>query len=102
MTRIYICGQLVDIEDYPPFNHAAIQLTSARYIPLNPVDYVRENPDDPKHARKTLSMLLRADGVALLPHWDSSVDAQLEVDIATRVGIPCYPLSDWLSGEVAA
>lgn len=42
-----------------------------------------------------LAELLKCDGVALLPGWESSSGAFLEFTVARTLNMPCAPVSEW-------
>jgi hypothetical protein len=54
------------------------------------------------YLRHDLIEVLQCDGVALLPGWHESPGARMEFDVASRVGIPCKPIEQWLGPIVAA
>lgn len=49
--------------------------------------------------RQDIVQLLDSEGVALLPGWQQSPMAQLEVEIAERLGLTCRPLDGFLLAE---
>jgi hypothetical protein len=54
------------------------------------------------YLRHDLIEVLQCDGVALLPGWHESPGARMEFDVASRVGIPCKPLDEWLDPVLKA
>jgi hypothetical protein len=49
--------------------------------------------------RKDIEELLKSDVVALLPGWELSTGAQLEVEVAKQCGIPIRLLEELLATE---
>jgi hypothetical protein len=101
MTRVYVSGPMSGIVDsnFPAFNAAARELRRLGYEVVNPAEI---NPGDPpppdagesaqKHfwrqcLRADVKELCDCDMVALLPGWEDSSGAHLEVHIAHRLGI---------------
>ena len=98
MKRIYLSGPMTGIKDlnFPAFNAQADRLRRLGYDVVNPVDI---NPDPGlawvECMRKDLAALLTCDGLALLPGWQSSNGAQLELHVAHRVGIEIALVEDF-------
>ena len=90
MTRIYISGPMTGKPDlnFPAFNAEALRLRSLGYEVANPVEL---NPDPAAlwHdcMKNDIKALLDCDALALLPGWEDSHGAHLELHIAHRVGI---------------
>jgi nucleoside 2-deoxyribosyltransferase len=107
-TTIYVAGPMTGIPEfnYPAFNSAAERLRGLGHRVLNPADSEDYNPTPgtPQawdwYMRHALRMVLQADALALLPGWETSRGATLEVDVATALGIPVKRLAEWL--EAAA
>lgn len=105
MTTLYIAGPMTGLPDYnyPAFNRAADFLRGAKFTVLNPVDSEQHNPTPgtPQawdwYMRHALRMVLDADGIALLPQWQRSRGAQLEVQVAKALGVPCHPVERWFA-----
>ena len=106
--RIYITGPM---SGYPGFNYDAFdraeeQLAASGYEPVSPADPTQLDQDDPDELAPGVSYedclaqavekLLSADAVALLPGWEDSHGARLEVALARRRGMEIRPLSSWL------
>lgn len=103
-TRLYIAGPMTGLPafNYPAFNAAELRLSARGYSVLNParwgliegatwVDYMRLGIRDVTHA----------DGIAVLPGWEGSRGAFLEVTVARGLELPIRNESDWAS-EAAA
>ncbi|MDT4329796.1 DUF4406 domain-containing protein [Methylomonas sp. MV1] len=98
-TRIYLAGPMSGIPDYnyPAFNQAADQLRALGYAVENPA----ENPVPDcgtwaGYMRLAIRQMLTCDMVALLPGWSASNGATLEMDVATRIGMPSRMVADLL------
>ena len=90
MKRIYISGPMTGMPDLniPLFNAEAVRLRALGYEVINPAE-LNPDPDTPWHEcmRKDLMALLHCDTLALLPGWQNSAGAHLEMHVAHRVGI---------------
>jgi hypothetical protein len=107
MTTLYLSGPMTGYPEHnvPAFLAAAARLrgAGAGYVVLSPTDNERDNPTPgtPQswdwYLRRDLRMVTEADGLALLPEWQSSAGAVLEVHVAQALRIPCLPLALWLA-----
>jgi hypothetical protein len=93
--------------NYPAFRHAEAELRSAGYDVFNPIDSEQHNTTGAPqtwdwYMRHALAMLIRADGIALLPGWSASRGARLEAHVAHELGMKQANLALWLSGEMAS
>jgi len=100
---IYLAGPMAG---YPEWNHPAFHATAGRlrsagYVVLNPADYGTDETDWATCLRRDLLDVLRAEAMVVLPGWQQSHGATLEVDVAQRLGMPVHRLSDLL-GEAAS
>lgn len=103
--KVYIAGPMTGLPEfnYPAFRAAATLLTAIGYDIEDPSTNLNPTPDD-YHGwlRAGLAQLIRCDGVALLPGWEASGGARLEVSVGATLGLRVSPLAAWLRGEVAA
>ncbi len=94
MKRIYVAGPMSGYEqhNFPLFNHYAARLRSLGYDVVNPVD-INPDPGTPweECMKKDIVQLLTCDSVAVLPGWECSRGASLEVSIAKALGMPVVP-----------
>lgn len=109
--KIYIAGPMSGYEDwnFPAFFEAESQLKSLGYDVINPAhndgETVEEalasagHPDRPNNSwsyymRRDLPHVLSVDAICLLPGWQQSKGASLEVHVAEAIGLPLYILRD--------
>lgn len=100
---VYIAGPMTGIEDfnYPAFRAAELALRQRGIDTLNPVNAELDNDTgSPQtwewYMRKALRMMLLADGVCLLPGWEASRGARLEVRVANALKFDVRPYAEWL------
>lgn len=90
MKRIYISGPMTGLPNFnaPAFNKEAARLKAMGFDVVNPVDI---NPDTTatwhECMRRDIAALVTCDTIALLPGWEHSNGANLELHIASRVGM---------------
>lgn len=99
-TRLYVAGPMTGYAEfnYPAFATATADLRAAGFVVENPAD----NPVQSSwldYMRLSLRQISWVDGVAVLPGWDLSRGAVLEVDIAQRLGLPTLTVDQWLAGQ---
>lgn len=106
---VYIAGPMTGIEhfNYPAFDAAEVALNERGLSTLNPVQSEMENTTGEPQAwdwymRHALRMVTQADAICLLPGWQQSKGAQLEVTVAEALGLDIRPLDDWLKVKVPA
>lgn len=97
MKRIYISGPMTGKphHNFPAFNAAARTLREMGFEVVNPVD-INPDPGAPWHEclKADLRALLDCDTIALLPGWEGSAGAHLELHVAHRVGLNIARLED--------
>lgn len=109
MNRIYISGSITDggsitdraeiAEREQAFHDAEIALRALGFKPINPArtegrEFCTSWLD---YMRAALRDIAEADAVAVLPGWDRSRGAQVEVRLAGDLGLPHKPLAEWLA-----
>lgn len=101
--RIYVAGPMSGYEphyNFSSFDYVEKQLIALGHEVENPASTgIIEGWEWSDYLRSALTQLLRCDKVALLPGWESSKGARLEVDLADRVGIQTLPWKLFLPGE---
>lgn len=99
---IYIAGPMTGLPEsnYPAFRSAADALAKAGYEVEDPS--LNDNPTPSDYhgwLRAGLAQLIRCDTVALLPGWESSGGARLEVHVAATLGMRVAPIEHWVGGR---
>jgi hypothetical protein len=109
--KIYIAGPMSGIEDwnFPAFFEAEEQLKELGYEVINPAHNDGTNleealasagtPERPTNSwayymRRDLPGVLAVDALCVLPDWQKSKGASLEVQVAQALGLPIYVLKD--------
>ncbi len=89
MNTLYIAGPMSGIPDfnYPAFRAEAERLRALGFEVENPADNP-EQKDWASYLRVALVQMLSCDLVALLPGWQQSRGACLEVHVAKALGMP--------------
>lgn len=100
MKRIYLSGPMTGRPDFnrSAFNVAARELRSIGHTVINPAE-LNTADDGTWQAcmRVCLKALPDADMIALLPGWESSNGAHLELHIAHRIGIEVMRIEELFS-----
>lgn len=90
MKRVYLSGPMTGQPglNFPAFNAEELRLRTLGYDVVNPAR-LNLGPAATWNdcMRKDLAALLTCDGLALLPGWQASAGANLELHVAHRVGI---------------
>lgn len=96
--KLYVAGPMTGLPEYnlPAFATAAAELGALNYEAVNP----GRHGADPAftwadYMRRGLVDLVGCDGVALLPGWERSRGAALEVHVANALGMYVRPLEEW-------
>lgn len=90
MKRVYLSGAMSGHPDhnFPAFNEQAAKLRAAGYEVINPAEL---NPDPSmtweECLRVDIRWLCECDAIALMPGWERSKGANLELHIAHRLGL---------------
>lgn len=92
--KVYISGPIANQYYYDvirQFQAAEYELISRGYDVLNPLNIDLPDHDNPDWylcgLRWTLKMLLEADGICLLPGWETSNGAKIEKNLAESLKI---------------
>jgi hypothetical protein len=95
--RVYVSGPMTA---YPDLNRAAFveatdRLTALGHTPVDPG--TTEVPDQTwaAYLRADLHLLLDCDALAVLPGWEASRGACLEVHVAHALGMTVLPIDQW-------
>ena len=98
MKRIYISGPMTGLpgQNHNAFHQAAQQLRALGYEVVNPAD--TPVPSEGIHLeawlKADLRQMLDCDTIALLPGWQASKGAHLELHVAHRVGMTVVDVAD--------
>lgn len=102
--RIYVAGPMTGIPEfnYPAFREAGENLVKRGHEVLNPVDSEKLNATGKPQSwawymRHALRMVLDAEALAVLPGWEGSRGACLEISVADELGMPVYRLDEWMN-----
>ena len=102
--NIYLSGPM---SGYPDFNRATFAdaadwVTKTGNLPLNPGSIrLPETASWADYMRKALTLLMRADGMLLLPGWQESRGVQIEYALAKNLDIWMYEITE-LEGMIIA
>ncbi|SDG21439.1 protein of unknown function, partial [Cellulosimicrobium cellulans] len=94
--RVYVAGPMTGYPEYnyPAFNAAAARLAQLGYEPVNPATHPAQ-PTWSDYLRLALAAVVTVDAVAVLPGWEASRGARLEVHVSHALGLPVVPLDEW-------
>lgn len=90
---IYLAGPMSGTSNfnYPLFEEAAKKLRSKGYNIISPHEHADPAWTYEHCLRQGVILLLKmCDGIALLPGWESSKGARLEVDVAKACGMKVF------------
>lgn len=97
--KLYVAGPMTGVPRYnfPAFRAAAAALHGRGYDVLDPSRHGADRPGYgwSNYMRLGLRDVLAADGVALLPGWESSRGATLEIQVAEALDMPIRALNEW-------
>jgi hypothetical protein len=114
---IYLAGPMSGLPDHnvPAFDSAAAQLRERGFFVVSPPEITRANPqpgirsdgsiDEAAYrelVRLDLRGLLGCSAVAVLPGWEKSKGARLEVSVAKAIGLSVYWAADLIQSLGAA
>lgn len=104
ISAVYLSGPMSGYENFnrPAFDEAAANLRKAGFTVFVPGEH--EEYDEAERASRTISkkkrefymsrdliwILEMADAVVVLPGWENSEGAKLEVAVAQQVGVPVF------------
>ena len=93
MTRVYLSGPMTGLTDNncPAFHATASALRDAGHDVVSPHEITPpphiKNPKWADYMRADLIQMMTCNTVALLPGWESSAGAHLELHVAHRLGM---------------
>ncbi len=98
--KLYLAGPMTGIDgyNYPAFNAAADRLRQMGHVVFNPAEAHGGETGLPlsSYFEKDLPEVCRADAVAVLPGWENSKGATIEVELARHLGKGVYQFDDIL------
>jgi hypothetical protein len=96
--KVYVSGPMTGYPDWniPAFDVAATHLRTLGYEVLNPAD-AGADPGKTwdEYLRDDIVLVAQADAIAVLPGWELSRGARLEVHIGHALRMPVLPLDQW-------
>ena len=98
--KLYLSGPMSGHPDlnFPAFFREASCLEQCGYEVCNPATLNPYQGASPAEClRVDLAALLECDGVAVLPDWEASAGARLEVQVANSCGIPVATVQGWVA-----
>jgi len=103
-NRLYLAGPMTGFEDFnfPAFNKMAAELRARGYVVENPAEHgVVDGADWADYMAYDLTRFGLCGQVAVLPGWEISKGARLEVHIARELGMKVVNAHDLVSMEIA-
>lgn len=103
-NRLYLAGPMTGFEDFnfPAFNKMAAVLRARGYVVENPAEHgVVDGAEWADYMAYDLTRLGLCGQVAVLPGWENSKGARLEVHIARELGMKVVNAHDLVSMEIA-
>lgn len=99
--KLYIAGPISGIPDgnRPAFAKAALELEESGYTVVNPATLEVEGWTWAQYLRHDLPLMLKCEGVALLPGWQDSKGASLEYLVASDLGMPIRTVDEWIGWD---
>ncbi|WP_237673492.1 DUF4406 domain-containing protein [Vreelandella profundi] len=105
MKRIYISGPMTGLPglNFDAFNLTAHQLRALGYEVVNPAETETGTEDLSweEYLKQDLQQMLTCDTIALLPGWQTSKGAHLELHVAHRVGMTVVDVAQLHRDELA-
>jgi len=96
--RLYIAGPMTGYEEhnYPAFAAAEMALSAKGHEVLSPHTNTVDEPTWDNFMRASIVQVVQAEGVAVLPGWELSAGAVLEVKIAQALRMPVLTMAQWV------
>lgn len=98
---VYLAGPMTGMPEWnhPAFHAAAKQLRAAGHTVINPAEHGLHETDWVTCVRRGLRELLGATEVVVLPGWQQSKGARLEIAVAGALGMPVRDLAAVLNSS---
>ncbi len=98
--KLYVCGPITGIDNYKEnFKEAQNILMQAGYDVVNPCDLNSISASWEECMKKDIPAMLECDGIALLPGWENSKGAKLELHIAQSICLPIKAIRAWSNNK---
>ena len=99
--KLYISGPITGVPNYQEnFITAEAILKQTGHEVINPCTVVlADNATWEDYMKADISLMLTCGGVAVLPGWEASAGARLEIDIAQRLNMPIKDVYGWIKNE---
>lgn len=94
--KLYLSGPMTGLPEYnfPAFEQARSQLRNMGHEVICPAEAGKvEGWQWEQYMRRDIVMLMDAEAVVVLPGWENSRGATLEVDVASKIGMAIYDLN---------
>lgn len=92
--KIYVAGPMTGIEafNYPAFAQEKSRLEHLGYRTASPADMNMEGKEFSWEdcMKEALKMMLSCDAISLLPGWERSRGASIEIGLAREIGMQVY------------
>jgi hypothetical protein len=91
MKRVYISGPMTGLPDlnFPVFHAEARRLRALGYTVINPAE-LNKTSRRAACMRQDIRALTEADAIQMLPGWQRSRGAALELSVATELGMQVF------------
>jgi hypothetical protein len=100
MTKLYLSGPMTGLPEfnYPAFREATKTLRDKGFDVFDPSEMFGgdSSRDKSEYMREDIKALLDCSLVVLLPGWENSEGAKLEVEVARQCNIPVKSIGDFL------
>lgn len=104
--RVYLSGGMSGYPDFnfPAFHERAAEWRREGWEVLSPAETFDGRTDLSRatYMRRDIELVLLADAIAVLPDWQRSTGASLEVSIAREIGLPVYDAGTFAPYEESA
>ena len=96
--KLYIAGPMTGYDDlnFPAFHQAKARLIEAGYEVVSPADRGGGEMSWAEYMKLDLKDMLDCDGIALLPGWEDSTGAGIEVDLGEILEMPNHDVDSWI------